>query len=98
MPHRIIVFTADCHLCNEVVDEIEAGKCAGCQLTVYDVSEHKALAGEYRVRVVPSVIIDGEVKIEGRADTPFVCSEETYAHFKEKYPLLQRLEENRAVA
>lgn len=91
MPHRIIVFTADCHLCNEMVDEIEAGKCAGCQLTVYDVSAHKHLAEEYLVRVVPTVIIDGEVKIEGRADIPFVCSEETLAHFKAKYPLLHRL-------
>ncbi len=91
MPHRIIVFTGYCHLCNEVVDEIEAGKCAGCELTVYDVSEHEALAGEYGVRVVPTVIIDGEVKIEGRADIPFVCGEETYAHFKQRYPLLQAL-------
>ena len=91
MPHRIIVFTGNCQLCNEVVDEIEAGKCAGCQLNVYDVSEHEALAREYGVRVVPTVIIDGEVKIEGRADIPFVCSEETYAHFKGKYPLLHKL-------
>ncbi len=68
-----------------------------CQLTVHDVSEHKALAREYGVRVVPTVIIDGEVRIEGRADIPFVCSEETYVHFKEKYPLLHKLGDNRAV-
>ena len=79
------------HWCKEVVDEIGAGKCAGCQLTVYDVPEHKSLAGEYRVRVVPTVIIDGEVKVEGRADIPFVYSEETYDHFKGKYPLLHKL-------
>ncbi len=91
MPHRITVFTSDCFLCRDVVDEIEAGKCASCELTVYDVSEHKALVREYGVRVVPTVIIDGEVKIEGRADIPFVCSEESYAHFKEKYPILHKL-------
>lgn len=37
--------------------------------------------------MVPTVIIDDEVKIEGRPDIPFVCSEETYAHFREHYPL-----------
>lgn len=64
MPHRITVFTGDCPLCREVVDEIEAGKCSGCQLSVYSVSENLALAREHGVRVVPTVIIDGEVKIE----------------------------------
>ncbi len=91
MPHRIQIFTANCPLCNEVVDEIEAGKCSTCELTVYDVSEQRGLAREYHVRVVPTIIIDGEVKIEGRADIPFVCSDETYAYFKEKYPLLHDL-------
>ena len=91
MPHRIQIFTGDCPLCNKVVDEIEAGKCARCELIVYKVSEQRALASEYDVRVVPTVIIDGEIKIEGRADLPFVCSDETYAHFKERYPLLHKL-------
>lgn len=86
MPHKIEVFTGDCPLCNEVVDDIEAGKCAGCRLTVYSLSENRRLANEYGVRVVPTVIIDGEVKIEGRPDIPFVCSEETYKHFKSRYP------------
>jgi len=92
MPHRIVVFTAGSSLCTEIVDEIEAGKCAGCELTVYCISDHGALAEKYGVRVAPSVIIDEEVKIEGRPDIPFVCSDETYAHFKEKYPLLHELD------
>ncbi len=91
MPHRIEVFSANCPLCNEIVDEIEAGKCAGCQLTIYDVSKNSSLARQFGVRVVPTVIIDREVKIEGRPDIPFVCSDETYAHFKEKYPVLHEL-------
>jgi Thioredoxin domain len=91
MPHKIEVFSAGCPLCNGVVDEIEAGRCAGCQLIVYDLSENSELARTFGVRVVPTVIIDGEVKIEGRPDIPFVCSEETYAHFKERYPLTIQL-------
>ena len=91
MPHRIVVFTDGSSLCTEIVDEIEAGKCARCQLVVYNISDHTALAEKYGVRVGPVVIIDEEVKIEGRPDIPFVCSNETYAHFKEKYPLLHEL-------
>ncbi len=91
MPHKIEVFSANCSLCNKVVDEIEAGKCAECQLIIYNLSESLELARDYGVRVVPTVIIDGEVKIEGRPDIPFVCSDETYAHFKERYPLTVQL-------
>jgi hypothetical protein len=87
VPHRIEVFTGNCHLCQEVVDEIEAGKCAGCQLIVHNVAESSVLAKKYQVKVVPTVIIDDEVKIEGKPDIPFVCDEDTYAHFREHYPL-----------
>lgn len=87
MPHRIEVFSAGCPLCQSVVDEIEAGKCAGCLLLVHNIADSGHLAGKYGVRVVPTVIIDDEVKIEGRPDIPFVCSDETYAHFKARYPL-----------
>ena len=91
MPHKIEVFSANCPLCNKVVDEIEAGRCAGCQLIVYILSENSELARSYGVRVVPTANIDGEVKIEGRPDIPFVCSDETYAYFKERYPLIVQL-------
>jgi hypothetical protein len=92
MPHRIEVFSGNCPLCNEIVNELEAGKCARCELIVHPVSENMSLARNYGVRVVPTVIIDREVKIEGRPDIPFVCSDETYAHFKERYPLTIQLE------
>jgi len=64
MPHRIEVFSGNCPLCNEIVDELEAGKCARCELIVYPVSENIPLARQYGGRVVPTVIIDGEAKIE----------------------------------
>ncbi|TMI60676.1 thioredoxin family protein [Candidatus Bathyarchaeota archaeon] len=92
MPHRIVIFIDGSSLCTAIVDEIEAGKCARCQLTVYNISEQTALAKKYGVRAAPAVMIDEEVKIEGRPDIPFVCSDETYAHFKEKYPLLHELD------
>ena len=91
MPHRIAVFTEGSSLSTQIVDEIEAGKCARCELTVSNISDHTALAEKYGVGVGPVVIIDEEVKIEGRPDIPFVCSDDTYAHFKENYPLLHEL-------
>jgi protein-disulfide isomerase len=87
LPHNIEVFSANCPLCDTIVDEIEAGKCSGCKLTVYRISESLDLARAYGVRVVPTVVIDGEVKIEGRPDIPFVCDDETYAHLKKRYPI-----------
>ncbi len=87
MPHKIEVFTADCSLCNEVVNEIEEGKCSGCQLMVYSIAANPDLARNHDIRVVPTVIVDGTIKIEGRPDIPFVCSEETYANFRERYSL-----------
>ena len=92
MPHKIEVFSGNCPICKTIVDEIEAGRCAGCQLIVYKLSENLELARNYGVRVVPTIVIDGEVKIEGRPDIPFVCSDETYAHFKKHYPLTLQIE------
>jgi len=54
-------------------------------------SQTTDLAEKYGVRVTPTVIIDEEVKIEGRPDIPFVCSDEAYAHFREVYPLTVQL-------
>jgi len=87
VPHKIEVFSGGCPLCVEVVNEIEAGKCAGCQLKVHDISESVELARTYGVKVIPTVVIDDEVKIEGPPDIPFVCSQETYDHFRRTYPL-----------
>lgn len=56
-------------------------------MIVHNIAESVPLARKYDVRVVPTVIIDDEVKIEGRPEIPFVCSNETYAHFKRHYPL-----------
>lgn len=87
MQHRLEVFSAKCPLCTEVVKEIEVGKCAGCELIVHDISEDMELARKFDVRVVPTTIIDGEIRIEGKPDIPFICSDETYRHFREHYPL-----------
>ena len=87
MPHRIEILTGSCPLCRSVVDEIEAGKCSGCKMVTYEMSKNPPEAHRYGVRVVPTIVIDGEVKIERKPDIPFVCDAETYDHFRNKYPL-----------
>ncbi len=91
MPHDIEVFSAGCPLCREVVDLIAVGKCAGCSLTEYNLTnsspELKQKIRGYGIKVVPTVIIDGTIKIEGRPDFPFICDENLYQFLKEKYPL-----------
>ncbi len=56
-------------------------------IPVYNMSENMDLAKKNGVRVAPTVVIDGEVKIEGKPDIPFVCSEESYEYFKSRYPM-----------
>ncbi len=56
-------------------------------IPIYNMSENMDLAKKYGVRVAPTVVIDGEVKIEGRPDIMFVCSEESYEYFKSRYPM-----------
>ncbi len=87
MPHKIEVFVSNCFLCKKVLDEIEIGKCAGCKLIVYNLDKKtkSATAQKYGVRVVPTIVIDGKIKIEGKPDIPFICSNETYRHFTKRY-------------
>jgi hypothetical protein len=54
----------------------------------YKMSENPSIAKRYGVRVVPTVVIDAEVKIEGKPDIPFLCDAETYDHFRNKYRLI----------
>src|SRR5438128_12146198 len=77
MPHRIEIFTGSCPLCRSVVDEIEAGKCSGCKMVTYEMSKNPPEAHRYGVRVVPTIVIDGEVKIEGKPDIHLFWKPET---------------------
>jgi hypothetical protein len=89
MPHKIEVFVSNCFLCRNILNEIEAGKCAGCQLIVHNLTENvdQNLVQKYKITVVPTIVIDGKIKIEGRPDIPFICSDETYRYFERKYSL-----------
>jgi hypothetical protein len=89
--HTIEIFSASCPLCRYITDDIQIGKCEGCNQIVYDVNkmtgEIKQKMKTYGVRLVPTTVIDGEIKVVGIPDFPWICSEDTYTKLKKDYPL-----------
>ncbi len=88
--HTIEVFSANCPLCNHITDDIQIGKCEGCEQIVYDVNkmteEIKGKMKEYGVNAVPITIIDGNIKVVGIPDFPWICGEDFYKKLKSNYP------------
>jgi Thioredoxin domain len=89
--HTIEIFSANCPLCKHITDDIQIGKCEGCKQVVYDVNnmteETKSRMKYYEVKAVPTTIIDGEIKVVGIPDFPWICSEDLYKKLKKDYPL-----------
>ncbi len=48
----------------------------------------RRLVARYGIRVVPTLIIDGKVKVEGRLDEPWVCGDDFYEMLEKRYPLV----------
>ncbi len=91
MPHVIEVFTADCSLCRTALAMVESGKCTSCILEEYNLAvepeAHRDRVERYGVRVVPTVVIDGRIKVEGVPDFPWICGDDFYAMLEQRYPL-----------
>jgi glutaredoxin len=89
--HVIEIFSAGCPLCKHVSDVIEVGKCRGCTQIVHDVgaptAEVEAKMSAYGVNAVPTIVIDGEIKIAGVPGFPWVCDDALYARLRKQYPL-----------
>ncbi len=89
--HTIEIFSAGCPLCRYVSDVIEVGKCRGCTQIVHDVNqpteEVEAKMSEYGVQAVPTIVIDGEIKITGTPQFPWVCDDDLYRRLRKEYPL-----------
>lgn len=94
-PHVIEVFTAGCPLCRSTLGMVEIGKCASCVLIERDVSRQDAtvrrLVEEYGIRAAPTVVVDGKIKVEGKPDFPWMCSDEFYARLEREFPLRRPL-------
>jgi len=89
VPHKIELFSGNCPLCRKVEDMLLVGKCAGCNLQIYDLSKdyERVLPklNQYRVKAVPTVVIDGRIKIEGLPEFTFICSEELYSWLEREF-------------
>jgi len=88
--HNIIeIFVADCDFCKETLEKFLIGKCAQCELKVYDVriknEEVKNLINKYRVTAVPTVIINGKIKIVGKPNFNVFCSPEFYSFLEKNF-------------
>lgn len=89
--HTIEIFSANCPLCKHITDDIQVGKCEGCNQIVYDVhnmtEEVKQKMKKFGVNAVPTTIIDDKIKVVGIPDFPWICSEDLYAQLRKDYSL-----------
>jgi hypothetical protein len=85
----IQVFTGGCELCRQTVDIVELGKCKDCQMHVMpvDAKESRVLVKRYGINGVPSIVIDGRIKVVGKPTFPWYCGEEFYRKLEKEYPL-----------
>ncbi len=91
--HLIEIFSANCPLCRHITDDIQIGKCEGCNQIVYDINnmteEIKVKMRDYGVKAVPTTVIDGNIKVVGVPDFPWICGNYLYKKLKSEY-LLKR--------
>ncbi len=70
---------------------VTVGKCADCSLEVYDLTKgHEEVAAklkQYRIRCVPTLVIDGRIKLEGKPEFVLICDEEMYRLLQERYSM-----------
>ncbi len=91
MAHTVEVFTGNCPLCRKALDMVEAGKCASCVMIERNLAQapeaHSEAARRYGIRSVPTIVVDGRIKVEGTPDFAWMCGDEFYAWLERKYPL-----------
>ncbi len=89
MRHRIQIFSGGCNLCKEAAEIVEVGKCKDCTMEILDVRDRKnaRLVRRHAIGAVPSIVIDGRIKVVGVPNFPWFCGDEFYRMLETKYPL-----------
>jgi glutaredoxin len=91
MPHLIEVFTGGCSLCRKVVNIVTVGKCRDCIMRVFDVDsgdeEVKMKRKLYKITAVPTIVVDGRIKVVGVPDFPWFCGDDFYRFLEKNFPL-----------
>jgi hypothetical protein len=86
--HIIEIFSANCPLCKHITDDIQIGKCEGCNQIVYDINNMTEVKmRDYGIKAVPTTIIDGNIKVVGIPDFPWICGEDLYTKLKRDYSI-----------
>lgn len=56
--HMIEIFSSNCPLCRDVTDDIEIGKCQGCEHIIYNINNMteglKTKMKDYGLKAVPT--------------------------------------------
>jgi hypothetical protein len=47
----------------------------------------KSKTKKYAIKAVPTTVIDGEIKVVGIPDFPWICGEDLYMKLKKDYPI-----------
>jgi glutaredoxin len=91
MPHLIEVFTGGCSLCRKVVNIVTVGKCRDCIMRVFDIDsgdeEVKMKRKLYKITAVPTIVVDGKIKVVGVPDFPWFCGDDFYRFLEKNFPL-----------
>ncbi len=77
------------------------GKCKNCELIVRGLLRPETETLErvklYGVTSVPTIVIDSRIKLTGKPEFPWFCSDDFYHMLESKYPLTLQLEKDRSV-
>ena len=70
---------------------VEEGKCASCVTVERNLARepetHAERVRRYDIRAVPTIVVDGRIKVEGMPDFPWICGDAFYAWLERRYPL-----------
>jgi len=87
--HRIQIFSAGCGLCRQAEEIVEVGKCRDCKMEVLNVDdkENAELIEQHSITAVPSIVVDGRIKVVGVPNFPWFCGNEFYRLLEKRYRL-----------
>ena len=69
MKHRIEIFSADCPICRETIEIVKSSECCrNSEIVIHTCKGDECCdpAKKYKIRALPSIVVDGKLAIEGR--------------------------------
>jgi len=86
--HVLEFFTDGCALCEQHLETIRTAKCGDCELIVYNAKHpnwREKVRG-YNVDLLPTLVVDQEVRVEGRQDSRWICQGPYAVALRAKFP------------